>query len=120
MSGIRRERIAEAMKEEIAQIMRDEIKDPRIGFASVLRVDVTQDLRVAKVHVSVLGDEESKKNTLKGLQSAAGFMRNEVGRRMNLRFIPELRFVLDTSIEHGVRVASLLNELKGEDKGKGE
>ena len=119
MSNIRPSRIADQMRIELAQLMREELKDPRIGFASVVKIEVAPDLRVAKVSISVLGDAEAKKNTLKGLESATGFLRGEVGNRLRLRHAPELRFVLDESIEHGARIASLLNQVKGEGGPKG-
>lgn len=112
MTNVRPNRIADQMREELAQLMRDELKDPRIGFASVVKVEVAPDLRVAKVFISVLGDAEAKKSTLKGLESAAGFLRGEIGNRLRLRFAPELRFILDESIEHGARIAALLNQVQ--------
>lgn len=118
----RPERVGEAIKEEISDILRNEIKDPRIGFVSVVEVEVSPDLRHAKVYVSVLGDEEARVQSLKGLESATGFIRSEIGRRIRLRHTPEILFRLDKSIEHGVKIARLLNEIRpdGEGEGKGK
>lgn len=110
MSRQRAQRVGEQMKEEIAGLIRD-LKDPRIGFASIVQVEVSNDLSLAKVYVSVLGDDEAKKDTLKGLQSATGFVRTELARRLQLRYTPQLQFLLDTSIEHGARISKLLNEV---------
>lgn len=112
MSEQRVQRVAEAIKEEVSELLHSELKDPRIGFASVVKVDVSRDLRHARVYVSVLGDDARQKESLKGLTSALGFVRSEVARRLQLRFAPELEFRLDDSIEHGVRIAKLLNDVR--------
>lgn len=116
MSRQRAQRVGEQMKVEIAALIRD-LKDPRIGFASIVQVEVTNDLSLAKIYVSVLGDEAAKKETLKGLQSATGFIRSELARRLQLRHTPQLQFQLDKSIEHGARISELLSEVnKQEDQ----
>jgi ribosome-binding factor A len=106
-------RVADQMREEIAQLLRD-LKDPRIGFVSVVKVEVANDLRHAKVFISVLGDDSIKKESMKGVQSASGHIRTELGRIMRLRYTPELHFVLDESIEHGSRIAKLLVQVQEE------
>lgn len=104
-------RISEEMKKEISGIIRSELKDPRLPqMISVVAADVTKDLRYAKVFISVFGSEEEKKNALNGLRSAAGFIRREVGHRMQLRYTPELIFELDESMEHGAYISKLINE----------
>ncbi|MEW6522156.1 MAG: 30S ribosome-binding factor RbfA [Bacillota bacterium] len=108
----RSQRVAEAIKEEISDILQNDMKDPRIGFASVVRVQVSPDLRAAKVHVSVLGDEEARRKTMAGLDSGTGFIRSELGKRLRLRHTPEVVFVLDDSIEHGVHISKLLMDLR--------
>lgn len=117
-------RVADEMREILAQLIRDEVKDPRVGFVSIVKVEVSGDLRHAKIFVSVLGDEQQKKGSLKGLTSAAGFLRSEVARALQLRYTPELHFVLDESIERGQKIAQLLVEVQREqkekDQGKGE
>ncbi|MCL6450857.1 MAG: 30S ribosome-binding factor RbfA [Acetobacteraceae bacterium] len=107
-------RVGEAIKEEVSRILQRELKDPRIGFCSVVDVEVSSDLRHAKVFVSVLGDEAAKQATLAGLESARGFIRTEIGRRIRLRHTPEVVFRLDSSIERGARVSQLLNEIRRE------
>ncbi|MDS1029075.1 30S ribosome-binding factor RbfA [Bacillota bacterium LX-D] len=107
----RNQRIAEEMKREIAQIIRDELKDPRIGFITVTAVDVTGDLRYAKVFVSIYGNEEEKTRSLTALNKAKGFVRKEIGKRIQLRYIPEISFVFDESIEHGAKIAKILHQV---------
>lgn len=115
LSSRRADRLAEAIKKEVAHMLQDEIKDPRIGFASVTQVTVSSDLRYAKIFVSVLGDEEAKRDTQAGLENAAGYIRRELGRRIALRYVPEISFKIDSSIEHGVHISKLLSEVKKED-----
>lgn len=112
VSKERPQRVGEAIKEELSDILRNDLKDPRIGFASVVKVEVSQDLRHAKIYISVFGDDNQKRATMKGLESAAGFIRSEVSRRIRLRFAPELSFSLDESIEQGARIARLLGDLR--------
>lgn len=122
MSNQRAARLGEQIREELAQLIRG-LKDPRIGFVSVVRVEVSGDLRHAKVYISVMGDDQAKKESMKGLQSANGFLRSELAQILRLRYTPELHFVLDESIEHGTRIAKLLAEVQREMKeqeGKGE
>ena len=117
MSVHRPGRLREVMKEEISDILRKELKDPRIGdLTSITSVEVTRDLRHAKVYASILGDDEKQKEAIKGLQSAAGFIRSELGRRVRLRHTPELTFHLDTSIAHGARISELINKVKKDDE----
>ena len=116
----RSDRVKEVIREEISQMLMGEIKDPRIGFATLTRVELSDDLRNAKIFVSVMGSEEEKKKTIKGLESASGFIRSELRKRMRLKFIPEIIFRLDTSIEHGEKIARILQELKKEEVGSKE
>ena len=110
-------RISEEMKREISAIIQSELKDPRLSrLISVTNVNVTKDLRYAKVYVSIMGNNEEKKNALDGLKSAAGFIRREVGHRIQLRYTPEVQFELDNSIEHGAYISKLINDaVKQED-----
>ena len=108
----RSERVSDQIKEEIADILMRKIKDPRIGFVTVTDVELADDLRNAKVFVSVLGAERSA--TLKGLESASEFIRSELGRRLRLKFIPELLFRYDDSAERGAHIMELLNEVDKE------
>ncbi|MFA6308537.1 MAG: 30S ribosome-binding factor RbfA [Clostridia bacterium] len=112
----RTNRIAEEMKKEISNIIQNDIKDPRLPkLVSIMAVNVTRDLRYAKVFVSVLGSEEEKKEALKGLKSAAGFIRREVGHRMDIRYSPELLFEIDSSIERGAYMSKLINDTMQKD-----
>jgi len=97
-------RIAEEIKKELSNVIR-ELKDPRIPqLTSVLRVDVTPDLRYAKAHISIMGTESEKTAAIEGLTSAAGLVRREIGSRIDLRFTPEFTFVSDNSIEYGAKI----------------
>lgn len=115
MAQNRINKINEQLMREISAIIRD-LKDSRIPLmTSVMNVSATNDLRYAKVRVSVMGDEKTQKAALDGLKSAAGFVRREVGIRMKIRYSPEIIFELDHSIEHGAKINRILNEVM-EDK----
>jgi ribosome-binding factor A len=103
-------RVGDLMREEIADILMHKVKDPRIGFLTVTGVDLSDDLRYAKVFVSIYKDEE-REATLKGIETAKGFIRRELGKRMRLKFVPELVFRLDKSIEYGDKIDRLLKEV---------
>lgn len=122
MNEQRAQRVAEEMKREISDILRKELKDPRAaGLVSVTDVNVTRDLRHAKVFVSVYGTDEEQQGTLTALTRAVGFVRTEVGRRIRLRHTPEITFQLDTSIAYGAhinRVLRELNPLGGDESGE--
>ncbi|MCD4837361.1 30S ribosome-binding factor RbfA [Neobacillus sedimentimangrovi] len=109
-------RVGEQMKKELSDIIGRKIKDPRIGFVTVTDVQVTGDLQQAKVFISVLGDDEQKENTLKGLAKAKGFIRSEIGHRIRLRKTPEIIFEFDESINYGNRIETLLHQLRSEEK----
>ena len=111
MAKIRVGRVGEQIKKELSQMLQTEIKDPRIGFVTITGVEVTNDLSIAKVYLSVMGDEQEKEETLQALAKATGFIRSELGRRIRLRKTPELLFALDTSIEYGSRIEELLHKL---------
>lgn len=112
--GRRAERLAHQLRNEIAELIERGLKDPRIGFATVAGVELTADLRHARVRVSVLGSAEEQENTLAGLSSAAGFIRHEIGQRLRLRYSPDLTFVLDHGAEESQRIEMLLQKLKEE------
>ena len=116
MSGQRERKVAEFLKEEISQIIRREVKDPRIGFVSITDVEVSGDLRHAKVFVSVYGDETEKEETMAGLEKATGFIRKLVGDRITTYHTPEIIFRYDDSIEHGVYISNLIKEVREEEK----
>jgi ribosome-binding factor A len=109
---IRPERVGHLMQREIADILANKLRDPRLGaMVSVTDVEVTSDLSFARVYVSLLPQEENRDRVLAGLQNAAGFVRRELAPRLGLREVPELRFLLDTSIERGARVEDLLRRI---------
>ncbi len=110
----RPERVAEQIKKEISMILRERVSDPRIGFVSLTSVDVSPDLKNAKIFVSVLGDENVRKETLEGLKSATPFIRGELGQALKLRFVPEINFIYDKSLERGSRVLSIMSRLERE------
>lgn len=109
----RQERVAEAIRKEVSMILHEELKDPRLGFITITRVELTPDLRSAKVFFSVLGKEEDHKKTREALDSAGGFIRKLVSERINLRLAPEIMFREDRSSEYSVRIQELLEEIKG-------
>lgn len=113
MTSYRSGRINEEIKREISDIIQNNIRDPRLSaMVSVTKVDVTKDLRYAKVFVSIFGDDDSKNKSLGALKSSSGFIRREIGHRINLRYTPEVMFELDTSIEHGMHINALLAQIK--------
>ncbi|PMQ00934.1 MAG: ribosome-binding factor A [Dictyoglomus sp. NZ13-RE01] len=108
----RQERLSELLRIEISEILLKRVKDPRISsFLSITEIKLSKDLRYAHVFVSVFGNEDVKKNTLKGLESAKGFIKSEIGKDLRLRFIPEIIFELDDSLERGDRVLRIMKEL---------
>lgn len=117
----RQERIAEAIRQETSLIIHDKLKDPRLGFITITRVEVTKDLRYAKIFFSVLGSEDAVKKSQEALDSAMGYVRKLIAQRLNLRFAPEIAFYDDRSTEYSVRIEEVLNEIKesdGQDKPK--
>ena len=112
MQGKRLERVNQLLKEEISLLLQHELKDPRLGFVTVTEVDVTPDLRYAKVYVSVLGSEEQWKASLLALQSAKGFVWSWLRRNLDLRVTPEIVFRPDRSMEHAAHIQSLLTALR--------
>jgi ribosome-binding factor A len=118
MGGHRAVQVGAQVREEIMQIIRRDLKDPRIGFVSITEVRMSPDLRSARVRVSVLGGEEEASATLTGLRSATGLIRHVLGRRLqNLKFTPDLRFEIDPSIEYSVRISKTLREILPDSSG---
>jgi ribosome-binding factor A len=108
----RYEKVAEALKKEISNIIHDELNDPRLGFVTVINVELTQDLRCAKVFFSVLGKDQEYKKTKEALDSALGFIRRLIAQRIRLRFTPEITFKEDRSGEYSIKVQQVLEEIK--------
>ena len=111
-NSIKNIRINSEVQRELSNIIRGEIKDPRIcPMTSVVEVEVAPDLKTAKAYISVLGDKQAQADTLAGLKSAEGHIRRALARSINLRNTPEIRFVMDQSIEYGVRMSKLIDEV---------
>ena len=115
---VRPKRVANAIRKEISNIIQEDLKDPRIGFTTITKVEVTSDLRNAKVYYSVLGSKKKQKSAKMGLKSAKGFMRGIIGDRLKLRFTPELLFVVDKTIEYHDRIDKLLKKIHDEKENK--
>lgn len=111
-NSIKNTRINGEVLRELSNIIRGEIKDPRIApMTSVVAVEVAPDLKTCKAYISVLGDEEAQKNTLIGLRSAEGYIRTNLAKSINLRNTPEIRFILDQSIEYGIRMSKMISDV---------
>ena len=116
-NSIKNTRINGEVQKVLSEIIRGEIKDPRISpMTSVVQVYVAPDLKTCKAFISVLGDEEAQKNTLAGLKSAVGYIRRQLAKELNLRNTPEITFVLDQSIEYGVNMSRLIDEVVGSEE----
>ena len=119
------EKVSEAIKQEVSKIIHDELRDPRLGFITVMQVEVTKDLRIARVFYSVMGSPEQKLKAGEALESASGFIRRLIGERLNLRVTPEVIFKLDNSVDYSIEIAEKIERVKDElkkgrkpDKGK--
>lgn len=116
MSSRRVQKVAEAVREVVSMSILTELQDPRVRDVTVTGVEASGDLRYAKVMVSVMGDETRQNLTLRGLQSAAGFLQAKIARRIDLRYTPKLTFVLDQGVKHSISVARILREVLPGDK----
>ena len=115
-NSVKNTRINGEVLKELSNIIRSEIKDPRINpMTSVVSVAVAPDLKTCKAYISVLGDEQSQKDTITGLKSAEGYIRRELARTVNLRNTPEIKFILDQSIEYGINMSKLIDEVTQKD-----
>ncbi len=112
----RSQRVKDLLKEEIAEIIQRRLKDPRVGFLTVTRVEVTEDLKLARVYVSVLKAEE-REATMEILNAASSFVRSELGSRLKMRSVPAIEFRLDTSLDYAFKIDGILRELKKEEGG---
>ena len=108
-------RINDEIQRELSEIIRSDLKDPRVGvITSVLKVNTTTDLKYCRVYVSILGDDEKKAETMEVLKRAAGFIRSLIAERINLRVTPEFTFVLDDSLEYGFKIDKIIRDINGE------
>lgn len=115
-NSVKNTRINGEVLKELSNIIRSEIKDPRINpMTSVVAVEVAPDLKTCKAYISVLGDEKSQKDTITGLKSAEGYIRRQLARTVSLRNTPEIRFILDQSIEYGINMSKLIDEVTEHD-----
>jgi len=115
-NSVKNTRINGEVLKELSNIIRSEIKDPRINpMTSVVAVEVAPDIKTCKAYISVLGDEKSQKDTITGLKSAEGYIRRQLARTVNLRNTPEIRFILDQSIEYGINMSKLIDEVTEHD-----
>ncbi len=112
--GSRPDRVGEQIRQELSQILAQQVHDPGIGFITLTRVKVTPDLQLARVLYTVMGDEKQKKETAKALERAIPFLRRQIGSRVRLRRVPDLQFFYDESIEHQDRIEQILLDLKKE------
>ena len=116
-NSIKNTRINGEVQKELSTIIRNEIKDPRIHpMTSVMAVEVAPDLKTCKAYISVLGEKEAQEATIKGLKSAEGYIRRQLAHNMNLRNTPEIRFILDESIEYGVTMSKLIDDIAKKDQ----
>lgn len=106
----RRQRIGDQIKVELADLVHNDVRDPRVGFVTFTEVRMSPDLKYARVYVSILGEPDEREETLAALVRAGGFLRGHIGKRLKLRFVPELRFVLDETLEQSERIEELLEE----------
>lgn len=115
MASQRSHRVGEQIHKEVSVLLHKGLKDPRIGFVTVTSVEMTSDLHLARIFFTVIGDESARLETEKGLKSSIPFLRREIGKRLRLRYTPELVFQYDTSIDYGNRIESLLREIHSEE-----
>ncbi|HVB61439.1 MAG TPA: 30S ribosome-binding factor RbfA [Ktedonobacteraceae bacterium] len=116
----RQEKLGELITVELSDLMRTRLKDPRVGFTSITRVEVSGDYRHAKIYVSVMGTPEEQAETMKGLLHATSFLRHELAGRLTLRYMPEIVFKLDHSLEKGAQILALIQQVEQEDQAKAQ
>jgi ribosome-binding factor A len=112
----RAERVSNLIRQEICELLLEHINDPRLnGLISVTQVSTSADLKNARIYVSILGDEDTVKNAMKGFKAATGYFRRELSHRLELRYVPELTFEIDNSLERGARILNIINQVSQED-----
>ena len=107
----RSRRVSELLREEISRVITQQLKDPRIGLVTVTSIKLTDDLKLARVYFSILGDADTRKSSLLGLECAAKFIRTEIGRKTNLKYVPELEFYYDETVDYAQKIESLLKQI---------
>lgn len=111
MQGKRADRIAELIKQELASALSKEVRDPRLGFITITEVKMSEDLKYARVFYSVFGNESSKEETAIGLAKAVGFLQHDIASKLNLRFTPHLSFILDPSLDEGMKIDKIIRKI---------
>lgn len=114
----RQEKMNQLLKEEVSDILRREIRDPRLGFFTIIDAEITSDLRHAKIFVSIMGDEEVRKQSMEVLKHAQHFVRQEFGKRVRMKTLPDIQFLHDETVDKGVRMLELLEEIKRNEEEK--
>jgi len=112
----RAQRVAETIHKEISSLLIKGLKDPRIGFVTITSVDVTSDLRQARIYYTLMGSQDGRKETQEGLNSCSSYIRQQLGRQLRLRFIPEIHFEYDSSFDYGQNIEKLLKEVKTDEQ----
>ncbi len=112
----RADKVSAAIKREIGAMLIQEVKDPGIHFVTVTGVETADDLRHVKIFVSILGDKKTRQESMAGLERAKGFLRGELGRRLQLRYTPEIQFRLDESLDHAMKIKGILNQIKSSEE----
>lgn len=120
MSQGRVERVAEEIKKHVGEILQEELRDPRIGFATITKVELTRDLQQAKVYFSIFGSEKQQRDTQVGLKRSAGYIRKLLGQRMKIRYTPELIFRLDEGAKHSIHISEILEKIKKDESNEGK
>jgi len=113
----RADRVGDVVRAEISNMVLKDLKDPRIGMVTITRVKISDDLKTAKVFFSVIGDEKDREKSKQGLERASGFIKRELGKRLRLKYLPDIKFIWDDSIEYGIRISKMLEKLKEESNG---
>jgi ribosome-binding factor A len=113
----RSEKVGDLIRKEISQILLEGLKDPRIGFVTITKVSLSDDLRIAKVYYSVFGGEREREESYEGLESATGYIKRELGRRVRLKYMPEITFLFDDSLEYGAHIEELLRDVDHTEEG---
>jgi len=113
----RSKRVSEAIRREASVIIKDELKDPRIGFITVTKAAITEDLRSAVIYYSILGDEKIKEAAIAGLKSALPFIKKEIGKRINLRYAPDIKLKVDETLDYAEKIENIIKKIKNEKKG---
>jgi ribosome-binding factor A len=114
MEGKRSDKIADLIQKEISQMLMRSLKDPRIGFVTITKVTVSEDCRMAKIYFSVTGSSDERERSTEGLNSAKGYVRKELGRRIRMKYIPEITFQFDPSIEYAIHIGEVIERIRKE------